>query len=289
MPSYLHEVLVEMFRDRPALAAELLAGPLGIPVPDFKQATLSPGELTDVAPTEYRADAVVTLKVHKKATLAVVIEAQLRIDTRKRRSWPAYVATLHARLDCPVALLVVCSSPVVANWCATPIVVHDPGMVLRPFVLGPDQVPVVTDPAVATSNPQLAVLSAIAHGSRRDHASVLDAMLAGLNVVDHAHANLYADIVLRVLPQAARRYLEDALSTKTHPYQSNFARRYYDQGEAAGEAKGEARAVLAFLEARGIEVPNDVRERILVCTDLSELDTWVSRAATATKVQELFE
>jgi hypothetical protein len=32
MPSHLHETLVEMFRDRPALAAELLAGPLGVSV-----------------------------------------------------------------------------------------------------------------------------------------------------------------------------------------------------------------------------------------------------------------
>jgi hypothetical protein len=61
MPSYLHELLVEMFRDRPALVAELLTGVLGIPVPAFQAARLSSSDLTDVAPTEYRADAVITL------------------------------------------------------------------------------------------------------------------------------------------------------------------------------------------------------------------------------------
>jgi hypothetical protein len=87
--SHLHEVLIEMFRDRPALAAELLDGPLGVPVPDFKGARLSAAELTDVAPTEYRADAAVTLDGDGSAVLAVVVEVQLRVDAPKRRSWPA--------------------------------------------------------------------------------------------------------------------------------------------------------------------------------------------------------
>jgi hypothetical protein len=101
MPSHLHEILIEMFRGRPLLAAELLRGPLHVTVPDFDEARLSAGDLTDVNPTEYRADAVVTLADEGITVLAVVIEVQLRVDGRKRRSWPAYVATLHARLaDC---------------------------------------------------------------------------------------------------------------------------------------------------------------------------------------------
>src|SRR5436305_1943543 len=106
MPSRRHEVLIEMFRERPALAADLLAGSLGVSVPEFQKAQLSAAELTDVAPTEFRADAVVTLNVDDAPVFAVVVEVQLRIDARKRRTWPAYVATLHARLDCPAMLLV---------------------------------------------------------------------------------------------------------------------------------------------------------------------------------------
>jgi len=295
MPSHLHEVLVEMFRDRPVLAAELLAGPLGVAVPTFQRASLSSGELTDVAPTEYRADVVVTLTVEETPVLAVVVEAQLRTDARKRRTWPAYVATLHARPGCPVLLLVVCPDPAVAAWCAAPIVVGDPGLVLTPLVLGPAEVPVVTDLTLARRSPELAVLSAMAHGhgARPGQTMVFEALLAALNVVDHDHANLYADVVLAVLPAAARDYLEAFMSTTTHRYQSDFARRYFDQGEASGaakgEARGEARAVLAFLDARGIEVPDDVREEIASCSDLDQLDTWIRRAATASKVQELFE
>jgi len=58
---------------------------------------------------------------------------------------------------------------------------------------------------------------------------------------------------------------------------------------AEGEARGEARAVLAVLDARGIEVPDPEREDITGCTDLDQLDTWIRRAVTANKVQDLFD
>lgn len=77
MPSYLHEALVEMFRNQPALAAELLAGPLGVDVPPFDHAGVTSGDLTDVTPTEYRADVAVTLNKDDTAVFAVVVEAQL--------------------------------------------------------------------------------------------------------------------------------------------------------------------------------------------------------------------
>jgi hypothetical protein len=83
---------------------------------------------------------------------------------------------------------------------------------------------------------------------------------------------------------AARDYLEALMTTTPYRYQSDFARRYFDQGEAEGEAK----AVLAVLGARGIEVTDEVRERISRCTDLGQLDTWIRRAATANTIDDLF-
>jgi hypothetical protein len=279
MPSHQHEVLIEMFRERPALAAELLDGPLGVAVPAFQKARLSAGELTDVAPTEYRADAVVTLDGDGSPVLAVVVEVQLRIDPRKRRSWPAYVATLHARLGCPVVLLAVCPDQPVADWCAAPIVIGQPGLVLTPVVLGPEQVPVVTDLEAARRSPELAVLSVLAHSGKPDPTPIFEALLAALDVIDHDHADLYTDLVFTVLPAAARDRLEEFMSTATHRYQSDFALRYFSQGEA--------KAVLAILDARGVEVPDQVRADIASCTDLDKLETWIRRAATAHKIQDL--
>src|SRR5215470_5613998 len=293
MPSLPHEALVEMFRDRPALAAELLTGLLDVSVPVFERARVYSADLTKAMPTEYRADAVVTLTVGDAPVLGVVVEVQLRDDKDKRWAWPAYVVNLYARLKCPVELLVVCPDPAYVAWCSTPIAVNGSGFVLTLQVLDPAEVPVVTDPELARRQPELAVLSAMAHGEQSGTKGVFEALLAALEVVDHDHAILYADFVLAALPAAVRGYLEAFMTTTTHRFQSDFARRYYDAGEAKGmaegEARGEARAVLAFLDARGIEVPDPVREDITGCTDLDQLDTWIRRAATADKVQDLFD
>ncbi|GAA3189628.1 hypothetical protein ACFO1B_36965 [Dactylosporangium siamense] len=287
MPTQLHETVIAMFRERPALAAELLEGPLHAGVPSFNEARLSPGDLTDVAPAEYRADAVVTLSNQKRTVLAVVVEVQLKADARKRRSWPVYVATLHARLKCPVALLVVCPAQQVARWSAAPISIGPPGSVVTPVAVGPDQIPLVTDLTIARKSPELAVLSTLAHGGRTDPQPLFEALLTGLHVIDQEQADLYTDLVLTVLPAAARAYLEALMTTTAHQYQSDFARRNFSAGEARGEARGEAKAVLVVLDARGVTVSEEQRTLIADCTDQDQLETWLRRVGTAEKIQDL--
>jgi hypothetical protein len=75
------------------------------------------------------------------------------------------------------------------------------------------------------------------------------------------------------------------MTTTTYQFQSDFARRHF----SAGKAEGEAEAVLAFLHARGVEVPEEAREKIMGCADLDQLDRWVRCAATAYRVDELFD
>jgi hypothetical protein len=58
---------------------------------------------------------------------------------------------------------------------------------------------------------------------------------------------------------------------------------------AEGRASGEARAVLLVLEARGVELAEATRDRILGCTDLDQLEHWLRRAAIIDSVDELFE
>jgi len=73
------------------------------------------------------------------------------------------------------------------------------------------------------------------------------------------------------------------MTTTGFRFQSDFARRNF----AAGKAEGEARAVLAVLEARGVEIPENVRADIASCTDLDQLGTWIRLAATADKIEDL--
>jgi hypothetical protein len=282
MPSARHETLTAMFRHRPQLAAELLGGALGVELPAYEQVRLSSAELTEVVPTEYRADAVVVLSAAGSAVLAVAVEIQLRRDAQKRFSWPVYLATLRARLRCPTALLVVCVDDATARWCAAPIEIG-PRSRVTPLVLGPSSVPLVTDPDQAAADPELAVLSALAHGGDPDHRDVLDALLRALVSVEDERSTMYSDLVFAGLPPPALRYLEDLMST-LREYQSDFVRKYVFQGRAEGRAE----SVLAVLEARGIDVDERSRTRISACTDFDQLGIWLRRAAVATSTGELF-
>ena len=48
-------------------------------------------------------------------------------------------------------------------------------------------------------------------------------------------------------------------------------------GQAQGEAKGWAEALLRVLEARSIAVSSAQREEILGCRDLAQLDRWLGQ------------
>lgn len=287
VPSYLHEALVELFRHRPSLVADLLTGVLGMDLPAYEGVRLEAAECVDLAPAEYRADAVVVLTGAGRPVLAVVVvvEVQLARDQGKWWSWPVYVATLRARLRCPTVLLVVCVDAGVAQWAATPIELGNPGALLPPSVLGPELIPVVSE---AGRTPELVVLSAMAHGGDPARSGVLNVLVGALASVEIQHAVLYAELVLAALPAAARRHLEALMSTHTYEYLSEYAQKFVAQGKVEGEAEGEARAVLAFLEARGIEVPGSARARIGACRDLDQLDAWVRRAATIDTIDDLF-
>src|SRR5437868_4144702 len=141
MPSHLHETLVEMFREQPALAAELLTDPAGIQVPTFDTAHVSPADLNFTTPTELQADLVITLVNRNTLVMAVIVEVQRGRPKEKKRSWVGYVASLHVRLGCPVALLVICPNTTTATWAAKPIPFGIPNLTLTPLALGPRQIP----------------------------------------------------------------------------------------------------------------------------------------------------
>jgi predicted transposase YdaD len=60
------------------------------------------------------------------------------------------------------------------------------------------------------------------------------------------------------------------------------------RGRAEGEARGEARSLLRVLAARGFDVPEDTRDQVMSCTDTTQLDLWLDKAATAKTLAEVF-
>ena len=63
-------------------------------------------------------------------------------------------------------------------------------------------------------------------------------------------------------------------------YTGGYARRL--------KAEGEAKALLLVLRARGIKMTDQARNRIRACTGFSQLEHWITRAATIDHIDELF-
>ncbi|RPI39542.1 MAG: hypothetical protein EHM59_22135, partial [Betaproteobacteria bacterium] len=166
MPSQLHEALLLLFRNRPMLAPELMRDALHFELPTFTEARIDSADLTEVKPAEYHADLIVLL-LDGVPVYGIVVEVQLSRDQRKKFVWPVYVSSLRARLELPVSMLVVAPDEAIARWAARPIDLGG-GNVFRALVLGPSGVPQVVDHAQARADPELAVLSAMAHGHGDD-------------------------------------------------------------------------------------------------------------------------
>ncbi len=172
MPSQLHEALLLLFRNRPTLAPNLLHGALHADLLSYSEVLLDSADLTDIQPAEYRADLVVRL-VDDTSVFAIVVEVQLSVEETKRFVWPVYLANLRARLRCPVCLLVVTADDLVARWAAKSVEMGGSNR-FTPYVLGLSGVPEMTDTDRARADPEIAVLSAMAHGRHVDfpHASM---------------------------------------------------------------------------------------------------------------------
>jgi hypothetical protein len=291
MPSMAHEILVDLFKNRPSLGPELLDEALGVAVPRYTEATLKSIDLTQIRPAEYRADVVVLLLDKGAPVYVLIVEVQLGVDHDKPWIWPEYTMGSRAKFRCPAGLLVVAPDAAIAAWCEQPIETGIPGFVLTPPVLGRKAVPLVTDPAEAARRPELAVLSAMAHGAGDDGAAIGAAVFPAVARLEDERAKFYGDLVLSSLNEAARRALEAMM--KGYQYQSDFAKKYLaqgvDQGRAEGRAEEAARAVLTALRVRGIAVPDAARERILAEKDTARLERWLERAILAATVAEVLD
>jgi hypothetical protein len=283
MPSRLHEALLLLFRNRPELAPGLLRDALHVTLPQYAEARIESAELTDVQPAEYRADLVVLL-YDNKPVLGIVVEVQLAADEHKRYAWPVYATGLRARMRCPVCILVVTAQESVVRWAGNPIELGG-GNAFRPFVIGPSGVPIITDAARAIAEPELAVLSAMAHGRSADPdmaVQVAAAAMAASLGLDPDRSVLYFDLVYASLSDAARASLQ-AMDPAKYEFQSEFAKRYLSQGRA----EGEARVLSKQLTLKFGALDAATAERLRVAST-AEIERWVERILTATTLDDVF-
>jgi hypothetical protein len=65
--------------------------------------------------------------------------------------------------------------------------------------------------------------------------------------------------------------------------------RAFAESFEKGEAIGIAKTIISVLEARGLTVTESQRQRVLDCTDVTQLNRWVDRSVTITDVAALFD
>ena len=283
-----HEALVDLFRARPHLAAELLALARAIHTGHGVRGVLLDSDLSQVVGPEYRADAAVRL-TGDDLDLLLIIEIQLREDVDKTYAWPAYAAVARARHRCPTAVLVLTLDAATARWASRPISLG-PGAELRPIVIGPEQVPVVTDPETARESPEIAVLSAMVHGRAPEGARVGLAAAEAARDLDEARARLYLDLVLSSLNPAARTMLERVMIENWQP-QSDFIKRLdaraHAEGLAEGLAEGQRELLIRMLHRRFGALPETVTRRVAHASS-SELGQWSEDLLFADSLAALF-
>jgi hypothetical protein len=82
MPSYLHEWILELFRQRSAAATELLRQ-LDVAVPEYDEIRIESPQINNLQPVEFRADLVLFLARESQYVLGIIVEVQLARDERK--------------------------------------------------------------------------------------------------------------------------------------------------------------------------------------------------------------
>jgi hypothetical protein len=297
MPSLLHEALLELFRNRPTLAPELLRDVLHVALPAHTEVRIGSADFADVKASVYHAD-LVALLLDGGEVGGIIVELQLSWDDDKPFSWPSYATLLRARLRRPACVLVVTPSEAVARRASEPIDLGS-GNWFTPLVLGPSQIPEITDQALAQKAPELAVLSTMAHGRDADTAKVLRIATAAWRAcvgLDRDRSTLYCDLVLAWLSEPVQRELL-AMDLAKYEFQSEFARRYIAlgkeqgkaegnaEGKAEGKAQGRADLLTRQLTLRFGPLSDDALAQISAAS-IEELDAIGERLLTALSLQE---
>jgi predicted transposase YdaD len=203
--------------------------------------------------------------------------------------------------------LVLTADETVCRWARRPIDLGG-GNRFCPLVVGPTGVPVITDPAQARQDPELSVLSAMAHGQGPDVALTLEIAVAALSAsvgLDSRRSVLYADLVQASLSEAARKALE-AMDPSKYEFQSEFAKRYLaegrqegrvegrqegrvegrQEGRVEGRQEGRAELVLKLLALRFGALPERAVEQVRAAS-LEELDGFAERVLTANALEDV--
>jgi hypothetical protein len=145
----------------------------------------------------------------------------------------------------------------------------------------------VTDESLARDNPELAVLSAMAHGQDADVERALEIAFVAQKAsvgLDADRCRIYCDLIRNSLGKAARSALKN-MDPQKYVFQSEFARKYIALGTKKGAAKGRAAIVIRQLTLRFGPLDSATRQTVQRAS-VAQLDAIAERLLTARTLQE---
>jgi hypothetical protein len=184
--------------------------------------------------------------------------------------------------------------PAAAEACRATIATGHPGFDLTALVIDAATTPDPAGPGAILAGAELLVLAVLTGAVDLGQESARRMVLTRLAAVDEDRRKSYTAFILSAASAAAREALEALMSTTdySHPFIDQFIAEGKAEGRAEGKAEGraegEAQMILRVLAARGLQVPEEARQRLLSCTDTGQLEAWGERAATADTLDEVF-
>lgn len=292
-----HFLLVSLFRDHPALAVWLAELSQRIDLPPTYTI-----EAFDPLHSDARRAADIAFVLTGPAgvdLLTLTIEIQRAPDPDKDFAWPGYGWLERTRRRCDSHVLVVATRRSVATW-ARRFERCIPGDPVHVIVLGPDEVPRITDLAEARAHPARAILSAVLHARAPGGHPVRRAAAAALLALPAHQRRQYIRLVFRDVPHPATAALFKEVMQQQQqfeePLDCSGLDAWIEEVSAPAVARAEAQVALRTradillqqLKQRGLRISAPARARILACTDTAELDRWLARVLTARRVADLF-
>ncbi|GAA3642725.1 hypothetical protein GCM10022224_001340 [Nonomuraea antimicrobica] len=278
-----------MFNDRPKLAVEILRNQMGVDLPDNLEVRRESNTFNTRPSDDIDADVVLSMGPRQEPVHAIIVEVQ-QDKSKDAKQFARYAAALWLLLRCDVITLLVCPDQGTATHYANPIDTGLTGYRPEPYVLGPDDIPAITDPDEAATHLALSAMSVMAHGRNRQ---VIEAFAAALVKADDEHAAKYHEYAYSMAAADIRRLMEEIMKSTDWPVHSPLAREHFgrglDQGKAEGKAEEAGKMLLLVLGARGLDVPEDAHARITACTDLAQLEAWTTLAVTAKTIHDVFD
>ncbi|MFJ5308668.1 hypothetical protein [Streptomyces sp. NPDC088350] len=148
----------------------------------------------------------------------------------------------------------------------------------------------ITDPDKASADLALATLSAITHAKEPVVDGMLKALSTALRDVPEAVADPIIELTTQGLdsaPQALELW-RTLVAVDLSFHKSYISEEIRDEGRGEGRVQGRVEDIFVVLDARGIDVPDDLRDRITACDDPDILRRWLTRAVVAPSAEEIF-